>query len=361
MYQEFFGLRELPFELTPNPKYLFLTPRHREALSNLEYGLSSAKPLTVVIGEAGTGKTTLIRAAMGSNRCRGVDVVLLNNPMLNREEFIALLARRFGLGRNAESSKAVLLSDLERVLRERHAQGRIVALVIDEAHRLSPELLEEIRLLANIETPSQKLLPLVLVGQPELRGRLNHPRLRQLKQRVALRCEILPFTLEETAAYIAARVSKAGGDSLRMFSRDAVVLIHESAGGIPRTISVICDNALLTAFGLGRASVDRATILEVIRDFDLESADELRLPATVPSPDAGRGTNSQQIIDTPGGNQKGIETARRPSVMPADRGSTVEGDTRAQPRQERTEAPPKGREMFALTRQTRRASSFRTQ
>jgi general secretion pathway protein A len=273
MYQTFHGLRELPFELTPNPKYLFLTSRHREALSTLEYGLSSAKAITVLIGEAGTGKTTLLQAAIESDRCRGVDKVHLNNPALTRPEFLALLARRFGLSPRAEESKAVLLTELEDVLRARRARGEIVALVIDEAQSLSAVLLEEIRLLANIETPFEKLLPLVLAGQPELRDRLNEPGLRQLKQRVTLRCEIGSFTLEETASYISTRVSTAGGDSLRLFSREAVVLIHERSRGIPRLVNVICDNALLTGFGLGRHAVDRAIVREVTRDFDLAGAD----------------------------------------------------------------------------------------
>lgn len=269
MYQAFYGLRELPFELTPNPKYLFLPSRHREGLSTLEYGLSSAKALTVLIGEAGTGKTTLLQAALESDRCRAVDGVHLNNPALTRAEFVELLAQRFCLSARAGESKAVLLAELEDVLRARRAQGEIVALVIDEAQCLSADLLEEIRLLANIETATEKLLPLVLAGQPELRDRLNEPGLRQLKQRVSLRCEILPFTVEETAAYIESRIARAGGDSRLIFSRDAVVLIHARAHGIPRLVNVICDNAMLTGFGIGRPVVDRATVLEVTQDFDL--------------------------------------------------------------------------------------------
>jgi general secretion pathway protein A len=273
MYQSFYGLRELPFDLTPNPKYLFLTPRHREALSNLEYGLSSAKAITVLIGEAGTGKTTLLQAAVESERCRAVDRVHLNNPALTREEFVELMARRFRLSARAGESKAALLTELEEVLLARRAQGEIVALVIDEAQSLSAELLEEIRLLANIETRTEKLLPLVLAGQPELRERLNEPGLRQLKQRVTLRCEIMPFTLDETASYIANRVLTAGGDSSRLFSREAIVVIHERSRGIARLINVICDNAMLTGFGLGRRVVDQAIVLEVTRDFDLTGAD----------------------------------------------------------------------------------------
>ncbi len=269
MYQNFYELRELPFELTPDPKYLFLTEGQREALSNLEYGLFAAKALTVLIGEAGTGKTTLIHAALESGRCQNVRCVYLNNPALTRDEFIYMLATRFELGAQAATSKAVLLQGLERFLRERRERGEITALVVDEAQRLSTELLEEVRLLANIETPSQKLLPLVLAGQPELAARLEEPELRQLKQRVALRCEIAAFGLSETAAYIAGRIETSGGVPSRLFTREAVTLIHECSGGIPRTINVICDNALVNGMALDRRPVDRAMVLEVCEDFSL--------------------------------------------------------------------------------------------
>lgn len=269
MYQQFYGLRELPFELTPNPKYLFLTRQHREALSTLEYGLFSAKGVTALIGEVGTGKTTLIHAALESERCRDVTCVYLNNPALTRDEFLETLSLRFGLSAQAGASKAALLDELERVLRERRARGQITALVIDEAQSLSGELLEEVRLLANSETATEKLLPLVLAGQPELRDRLNEPGLRQLKQRVTLRCEITPFNQQDTASYMAKRIRTAGGDAAKLFTREAVMLIHERSGGIPRMISVICDNALLTGFGLGRQPVDSEIVLEVAHDFDL--------------------------------------------------------------------------------------------
>lgn len=269
MYKAFYGLRELPFELTTNPKYLFMTPRHREALSNLQYGLFSAKAVTVLIGEAGTGKTTLLRAALDSDRCRDVRCVYLNNPALTRQEFVEMLARRFELSPAAAQSKTVLLTELEQVLRERRGRGEITALVVDEAQSLSSELLEETRLLANIETATEKLLPLVLAGQPELSTRLNDPSLRQLKQRVALRCDIPSFELPETAAYIASRIRTAGGEAARLFTREAVMLIHERSRGIPRTISVMCDNALLSGFALDRRPVDREIVLEVSRDFDL--------------------------------------------------------------------------------------------
>jgi general secretion pathway protein A len=276
MYNAFYNLRELPFELTSDPKYLFLTESQREALSNLEYGLSAAKSLTVLIGEAGTGKTTMVRAALRGDRCRNVQCVYLNNPALSRDEFVSTLAMRFELGADAAQSKAVLLEGLERVLRERRARGQITALVIDEAQRLSSELLEEARLLANIDTPTEKLLPLVLAGQPELGERLEDPSLRQLKQRVVLRCRIAPFDLSETAAYIASRIRTAGGLPSQLFTQGAVRLIHEYSGGIARTISVICDNALVNGLALGKRPVDRAVVLEVCRDFVLRRREATR-------------------------------------------------------------------------------------
>ena len=277
MYQRFFGLRERPFELTSNPKYLFFSAQHREALANLEYGLSSAKAITVVVGEAGTGKTTLLRAALESERCRRVKAIVLDNPTLTREEFVEILAARFQLGPAAAASKAALLDALEAELRARRAREEITALIVDEAQSLSDELLEEVRLLANIETPTEKLLPLVLAGQPELAVRLNESGLRQLKQRVALRCEVAPLDLGDTAAYIVSRIRTAGGNTTKLFTREAVTLIHEFSRGIPRVINVMCDNALISGFALKRQPVDRDIVAEVCRDFDLAKAEAPQL------------------------------------------------------------------------------------
>jgi general secretion pathway protein A len=269
MYERFYGFREAPFQLTSNPRFLFFTAQHREALCNLEYGLSSAKPITVLIGEAGTGKSTLLRAALESAMCRHVRCVFLDNPTLTRAEFLETLASRFELAGAADMSKASLLGSLESVIRRRHARREITALVIDEAQALPNEILEEIRLLANLETPTQKLLPVVLAGQPELAERLNEPRLRQLKQRIALRCELKPLDLPDTAAYIASRIRTAGGDPANIFTRQAVTLIHEHSHGLPRTISVMCDNALMSGFAVDQRPVDGDIVLEVCRDFDL--------------------------------------------------------------------------------------------
>ncbi len=280
MYQTFYGLAEPAFELTSNPRFLFLTAGHREALSNLKYGLSTAKAVTLLLGEAGTGKTTLLRAALQSKECEHVRCVYLSNPALTRGEFLEILASEFELGGRAAESKAVLLELLEVELRKRRDRGEIAALVVDEAQSLSQDLLEEIRLLANIETADEKLLPFVLAGQPEFAARLNEPGLRQLKQRVALRCEVAPLSMQETAAYMAARITLAGGEAARLFTRESVVLIHERSQGIPRIINVICDNALLSGFALARQPVDHEIVLEVCKDFDLRRRDPRSAGAT---------------------------------------------------------------------------------
>jgi general secretion pathway protein A len=221
MYEQFFGLRERPFDLTPNPRYLVLTDVHREALSNLEYGISSRKGITLLIGEAGSGKTTLIRSAIEKQPSR-VHCIHLNNPALSRGEFVEMLADRFGLSASAKSSKATMLLQLEALLRARHEAGETTVLIVDEAQSLSIELFEEVRLLANIETNEEKLLLVIIAGQPELVDRLNEKRLRQLKQRIALRCELRPLTLQETAAYLAGRIKAAGSrdENLRDGARD---------------------------------------------------------------------------------------------------------------------------------------------
>jgi len=196
--------------------------------------------------------------------------VYINNPVLTREEFYESLVAAFGLPREADRSKAWFVAAFDRMLRERHARGASrPVLVIDEAQSLPPELLEEIRLLANIETDTAKLLLVILTGQPELAERLNDPGLRQLKQRVALRCQLDPLSARETAGYIAGRIRVAGGNPAAIFSREAVLAVDAHARGIPRTISVICGNALLTAFAVGQRPITADIITEVARDFDL--------------------------------------------------------------------------------------------
>ncbi len=272
MYEAFYGLGERPFDLTPNPRFLLLTGKHREALSNLKYGLESRRGLTVLVGEAGTGKTTLIRATLAEFETQGATLAYLNNPTLTRAEFYDFIARAFGLDHAAASSKTRLLDDLAKALATSHARNKLTALIIDEAQVLPDELLEEVRLLANLETATDKLLPIVLAGQPELADRLNQPSLRQLKQRVSLRCQLGALDARETAEYIAGRIRIAGGNSVQVFTRQAVDAIHHHSGGIPRLVSVICDNALISGFAADRRPVSRDIVEDVCRDFDLLNA-----------------------------------------------------------------------------------------
>jgi general secretion pathway protein A len=304
MYERFYGFREAPFELTPNPKYLFLTAKHREALSNLQYGIAGRRGVTLLVGEAGTGKTTLVRTVLDGERRKNTRCVYLNNPTLTRAEFVEFLAGAFELSERAATSKTALLQELERVLLERQSQGIATALMVDEAQVLPLELLEEVRLLANIETASGKLLSIVLSGQPQLADKLNHPDLRQLKQRVALRCTLQPLDLNETAAYIAARIRTAGGDGAALFTREAVELIHRCSQGIPRTISVVCDNALLSGFAADQRLVGREIVREVCRDFDL-------LPPAAVAPAASR---SSRAAEAPVGRAR--TNADWPKVVP---------------------------------------------
>jgi general secretion pathway protein A len=276
MYQQFFGLHSAPFDLTPNPDHLLLTPMHREALNMLQYGISARKGIILLVGEAGTGKTTLLRKSLSLNRQTspktGVDMAYVVNPTLSRGEFFQQLTDAFGLDADAAASTAAFLKHLEQRLIERRKAGLNTALIVDEAQRLSDELIEELRLLVNIELDDAKLLPLVLAGHPELAERLNAHHLRQFKQRIVLRYSLSAFALEDTAAYIIGRMRLAGGDATRVFTREALVAIHQASGGIPRTINVLCDNALLTAFGLQRRRVGKEIVEEVCRDLHLPSA-----------------------------------------------------------------------------------------
>jgi len=269
MYEQYYGVRERPFELSPNPRFLYLSKGHREALMHLRYGLTGRPGVTVLIGEAGTGKTTLVRAALQAAAGEPATIVHLSNPTLTRQEFYEYLAAGFSFSREAAVSKPTFLRELERALAAGSAAGAVLALIVDEAQSLPHELIEEVRLLTNTEVDG-RTVAVALVGQPELAARLNESQLRQLKQRVALRCELSALDLRDTAGYIAARVRIAGGSADQLFTRDAVIAIHEQSRGIPRVTSVICDNALVSGFAAERKPVGRDLILEVCRDFHIE-------------------------------------------------------------------------------------------
>src|SRR5919106_6211425 len=267
MYIEFYGLKEVPFALTPDPRYLYFTPSHTEVMANLHYGIESGRGLIVVTGEVGTGKTTLLRWMM-QRLDRTVMVAYIFNPRLSIAEFYQYLATLFNIGE--WENKSDLLIELGKVLESRHNRGLRTVLVIDEAHGLSTEVLEEIRLLCNFESDTAKHLQIVLTGQPELREVLNQPNLRQLKQRVALRCEITALpNVEETAHYIASRLKVAGAAKTDIFSPGAVDYIFRCSAGIPRNINNLCDNALLNGFAAGDRIISRAMVEEVAATFDM--------------------------------------------------------------------------------------------
>jgi general secretion pathway protein A len=270
LYVQFYGLRERPFELVANLRFLFLPEPHREALNTLRYGISSGKGITVLIGDAGAGKTMLLRAAMAEAGSTS-SCVLVTNPRLTRGEFFELLVRELQLGREASQSKVACLGILGQALAGRIERGEQTTLIIDEAQSVPDDLLEEIRLLTNMEDSGGRLLSIVFAGQPEFAVRLSTPALRNLKQRVALWCTLRPFTLAETAGYIAARISVAGGSAATLFTGDAVQAIHEASGGLPRVISILCDNALVGGLAANERPVTRLTIDEVCRDCYLEA------------------------------------------------------------------------------------------
>src|ERR1700678_460376 len=237
MYNSFFNLQTSPFGTSPDPRFLYMMPHTREALAGLEYGISERKGFTVLTGEVGTGKTTLLRSALGSLGQRRVHTSFVFNPLLDPLDFLEFVLTDFGLTPNSRTKSGMLLQ-LNRWLIERYRAQETCVVVVDEAQNLSWELLEEIRLLTNLESSSEKLLQIVLSGQPELEEKLRAPDVRQLRQRVALWARTHAITLEQTAAYIAQRLLIAG-TSERIFSDEAVFAIHNDSRGIPRIINLI--------------------------------------------------------------------------------------------------------------------------
>src|SRR5947209_8094742 len=267
VYREFYGLKELPFALTPDPRFIYFTPSHTEVMANLHYGIESGKGLIVVTGEVGTGKTTILRWMM-QRLDRSVLVAYIFNPRLSVAEFYQHVATLLDIQK--WQTKSELLLELGRALESRHSRGLRTVLIIDEAQGLSSHVLEEIRLLSNFESDTAKQLQIVLTGQPELREVLNRSELRQLKQRVALRCEIkaLP-NIEETDRYITSRPLVSGPERTAIFPPGAVDYIFRCSEGIPRNINNLRDNALLTGYAAGETIISRAAIEEVADTFDM--------------------------------------------------------------------------------------------
>jgi type II secretory pathway predicted ATPase ExeA len=267
MYKEFFGLDDSPFTLTPDPRFIVFTPSYNEVLASLYYGLENAKGLIVLTGEVGTGKTTALRWIM-----RRLDSTVLAayvfNPRLSIDEFYQHVTQMLGI--KDWTNKSELLNLMGKVLEERHRRGLRTVIIIDEAHELSDYVLEEIRLLLNFESDTAKHLQIILTGQPELRDRLNQPNLRQLKQRVALRCTMHPFpNVEEVDRYITERLLIAGSTEPSVFTTGAVEFVYQCSEGIPRQINNLCDNAMIAAYSAGDKTIGRHIIEAVADNLDM--------------------------------------------------------------------------------------------
>jgi general secretion pathway protein A len=287
MYKSFYNLKRNPFEITPDPSFLFPTTRHNEALASLYYGVTSHRGFVVLTGEVGTGKTLILRSLLGLLQRRDVAFALIFNPTLSPLEFMRYIARDFGLP-VGEKAKDELIHMLNGFLLQRHQKGLTTILVVDEAHHLSSQILEEVRLLTNLETSQQKLLQIVLAGQPELDLKLDSHELRQLKQRVALRCHLDPLNVNETREYMRRRLQIAGASgAVQIFSGPAIESVYSYSKGIPRLINTICENALLSGYARHAPTITSEIIDDVARDLRLGIvvADQQRNDGTALAPE----------------------------------------------------------------------------
>ncbi|HZF05660.1 MAG TPA: AAA family ATPase [Patescibacteria group bacterium] len=262
MYLSFYGLRETPFAPTPDPKFLFQSARHREALAQLIYGVRERKGFIVLTGEIGTGKTTLLRTLL-ERLDASTPVAYVHNSALGIEGLLEYILQDWGV-KSTATTHAQRLFELNEFLIDQHKQGASPVLVIDEAQNLSVPTLEAVRLLSNFETTSQKLMQILLVGQPELRDKLNLPELRQLKQRIGLRCHIAPLGPEETRQYIRHRLRIAGATDAGIFSDAAIQKISEYSQGTPRVINIVCDHCLLSGYADSKRRIDAGIVQEAI-------------------------------------------------------------------------------------------------
>jgi general secretion pathway protein A len=326
MYKQFFDLVKEPFAMTPDPSFLFLTEAHREALAGLTYAVFSRKGFVVLTGEAGTGKTTLLTRILQSAPPAQTALSVILNPTLSAGEFLELVLLDFGFTK-VPSSKAQRLMMLRQFLTEAQAAGKTAILVVDEAQRLAPQVLEEIRLLSNFERPDGKLLQIVLAGQGELAQTLNREELRQLKQRIAVRLAIRPLQGIEVEQYLRHRWSKAGTKQPLPFQSDAIERIIQYSRSIPRLINALCDNALLLAYGEGTKTITAQHIFEVARDLDLLGSSSslnglaaqarIEMPVAVVSPLLQNGHSSVSTFPTLDRNSREPELKAKPSRLSA--------------------------------------------
>jgi len=297
MYNAFFELDRSPFGMTPDPAFLFLTAKHREALSGLLVAVTGKKGFVVLTGEAGTGKTTLLSRTLRSLSADRVQFSYIINPTLSPSEFLEMAMIDFGL-EDIPASKPQRLLRLQTFLLEGHRAGKTSVLVIDEAQKLTPEVLEEVRLLTNFETADQKLLQILLAGQPELSGLLNREDMRQLKQRIAIRLRIDPLQNGEVKQYMKARWFRAGGRTLLPFTAEAIAVIGRASKGIPRVINAICDNALTNAYGADLKTIDVPQILDVVNDLQIVMPPDMNITPLKGTAVNGTSMNSAAVNGT---------------------------------------------------------------
>jgi general secretion pathway protein A len=293
MYKKFFGLRENPFNVNPDPRYLYSTRHTEEALAVLTYGIQSRKGFILLSGEVGTGKTTLLNKMLDWLHRENMVTAFVFNPRLNVTQFMDFMMADFGITCESKLKSQVLLK-LNHWLLERYRAGETAILIVDEAQNLSPQVLEEIRLLTNLETSTEKLLQIVLCGQPELEMKLNQPMLRQLRQRITLRCKTHPLGLEETTGYIAERLRVAGADGAPIFLPETIESIHRYSRGIPRVINLLCEHALISSFVDQKRPIHADVIEEVAREFNLHEIDPIAQPV-VPEP-AGENASLMEAL-----------------------------------------------------------------
>jgi general secretion pathway protein A len=287
MYKEFYGLKANPFNVNPDPRYLFLTRHTEEALACLTYGIQSRKGFVLLTGEVGTGKTTLINKLLEWLRMQQVATAFIFNSRMNVPQFLDYMMADFGIACESKAKSQILLR-LYNWLLDRYRAGETAVLIVDEAQNLTDEVLEEVRMLTNLETFTEKLMQIVLVGQPELELKLKQPQLRQLRQRLTLRAKTHPLTLEETAAYVQQRLRIAGCNGQEIFDQEALAAVHRYANGIPRVINLLCEHCLVSAFVDQQKVIGQSLVDSVARDFDL--ADGIAAGAmTVAPPDPGPG------------------------------------------------------------------------
>ncbi len=280
MYHSFFQLRESPFNVNPDPRYLYLTKEIEEATAGLVYGIQTRKGFVTLIGEVGTGKTTLVNRLLEWMRDQQIRAAFLFNSRVNSSQLLEFILADFGIPCESRS-KTQQLMKLNHWLLERHRAGETAVLIIDEAQNLTYPVLEEIRLLTNLETTTEKLLQIVLAGQPELEEKLKLPQLRQLRQRIMLRCKTSPLTKEQTHQYIAERLKIAGANGVPIFSQEAMDVVHRYSRGIPRVVNLLCEHALGNAYVEEQRPIQPSLVEEIAQEFQLHEVEPVAPPGSL--------------------------------------------------------------------------------